>query len=316
MLLEPKSLLMAVVNDLLEVGRHHFHAHVQGEEGCALGTPVVVEKDSIQIQYLQIMVDQGFVHIDELAEQRVDRVLLLLVDQGQGGAFKIHKADEPLKNAVLEGDVEAAGGFIHAGIETPALVPIQGVNIRELDDLRPVVGVQEGGVAGLHHAAARGGNKHPFYAEQVLTALFLLLIGRTHIHDLGTGHMVDVGAGFDVQKICGGGKPIGLLPLDAEGHVFPGGDGRIVFGGFEGEFAAEGRGIYMLAYDLQFVVGIRDHFITSCANIIFLIILYSPLLFNRYFPEQNVVPGSIALCRAFLYNAFIRPNLLPGGKGI
>ena len=107
--------------------------------------------------------------------------------------------------------------------------------------------------------------------------------------------MVDIGAGFDVQKICGGGKPIGLLPLDAEGHVFPGGDGRIVFGGFEGESAAEGRGIYMLAYDLQFVVGIRDHFITSCANIIFSYHTIFPPPFQPVFSRTKRGSGKYCL---------------------
>ena len=256
MLLEPHALGMAVIRNALDIGGNHLQTHVQGEEGRPLAAPVVVEHDAVQLQDVQVMVDHTLVHLAELGEEGMDRILLLFVNQRKGGVFKIHKADEPLENTILEGDVQAAGGLVQNAVQSAALVPVQSVDIRELDDFRPIVGIQQGRVAGLHHAAAHSGHVDPVNAEKVLAALFLVFIGRTHVHDFRPGHMIQVGPGFQIAEIRGTGEPIGLFPADAHCQVFLRCDRSVVLRSFAAEKPpAEGGGVDVLADYLKFGFG-------------------------------------------------------------
>ena len=167
-----------VVGQLLHEGNDHLTAGLDGEEGRALAAPVVVHGKAGQIRtvYLAGDVDELLVQVGGGLEQLLEGVLLLLVDQRHGGVLEAHEGDQALEPcAVEEPHHVGLAVFEILPVVTAALVPIPGINVGELEDRFPVVGVAEGmGDTRLFHGTAHHGDEHPFDAKHIRAAI----IGR------------------------------------------------------------------------------------------------------------------------------------------
>ena len=253
--MEVHASCVAEISQTLQVGQNHLPDGIRGEEGCPLGTPVIVEHNAVHGEILAVVGDECLIHIAQLGEQGVDGILLVIVDDGHGGAFKVHEGDQTLKQAVLEADLERALAALEALICLGPAFPVQCVHIGELDDVGPVIHILQGGLAGLDHGAAGGRNEYPLNAEQVGAALLLLGQQGSQVHDLRTGNVVDVDPALDIQDVREGGDPHHFaVPLQGGQEILSGGDGGVFLGGAAAKEVHHQR-TGMLADNLQFVLG-------------------------------------------------------------
>ena len=264
------TVLMGAVHHPLQVGDDHLPHGGQAEEGSPLGAPVIVEVDHVAVQILLVVHHVLVIEGGQLIEEAVHRFLLILVDEGEGGVFKIHEGDEPLEEAGEDGDHQGA-----AGLDVALLIPLahglpvhQILHLGEGDIVLPMVEILHLGLAGTDHGAAHGGDILPFHAEHVRAA-GLAQVQFLRLEDEAAGDIVRAHGG-DHLGVAVAGHPEGELLAQEQHVVLLGGDGGIEDGG--GLHIGTEAGVEADGFQFLGVKGDTIHLLHSSFHLIFILL--------------------------------------------
>ena len=190
---EQQAETVTVIHDLFHIGNQHFPAGIQGKERSALGAPVIVEKYGVDMITGSEFVQQFFVKVNQRLEELFDVLLLILVDQGHGGGFKIQEGNQALEHAVENPYRYQLVGVQKFSVFLRAFFPVPLIDIRKHYFFLPLRNIFQKGLSGFHHGTARYGYVFPLNSENIRAA-HGTVIGLT-IHYKGSGYIVRIDAG-------------------------------------------------------------------------------------------------------------------------
>ncbi len=120
-----------------------------------------------------VLIKYPDVQFGELIKERVDGVLLVLIEYSHNGVFEVHKRNKSLVKARLEpAEIKRIPAQITL-VFLCAAFPVPLVNIRPLHLIQELVCVLGKGLARANHGTAHLGDVFPLNPEHVLSAAFI-----------------------------------------------------------------------------------------------------------------------------------------------